>query len=259
MTDTPDFDRLKSFLDEKYFLYNNPQFIESDPISIPHRFKLKEDVEISGFLAATIAWGQRRTIITNALRLMHLMDNEPYRFIREASEHEFEKLNGFVHRTFNSDDCLFFIYSLRNIYRNYNGLQGVFENFFAETGNIKSSIAGFRSVFMETPHLSRNLKHLANVDANSSAKRINMFLRWMVRKDDKGVDFGLWTGIPQSALYIPLDLHTGNTARKLGLLSRKQNDWKAVEELTSVLRKFDPTDPVKYDFALFGLGVFEKY
>lgn len=186
------------------------------------------------------------------------MDNAPYDFLMNAKEEEYGIFLKFVHRTFNGEDCIYFLHSLKNIYTNHNGLQGVFENAFIETGSIFTAIEKFREVFFELPHLTRTQKHVANVSANASAKRLNMYLRWMVRHDGKGVDFGIWNTLPASALYIPLDVHSGNIARKLGLLLRTQNDWKAVEELTSNLRIFDPEDPVKYDFALFGMGAFEK-
>jgi uncharacterized protein (TIGR02757 family) len=245
-------------LEAKYLLYHNADFIANDPISIPHCFQLKEDIEISGFLAATIAWGQRKTIVSNANRLMKLMENKPYDFIMHAGDNDLKRLDGFVHRTFNSTDCLYFVSSLRNIYQNYSGLQGVFEKGYKDSLSIKDAISHFRTIFFEQPHLNRTCKHVSNVEANAAAKRINMYLRWMVRNDGKKVDFGLWNGIPTSALHIPLDVHTGNLARKLGLLSRKQDDWKSVDELTGTLRKFDINDPVKYDFALFGMGINEK-
>jgi len=249
---------LYSFLEEKYHRYCTLEFIETDPIQIPHLFKRKEDVEIAGFLAASIAWGQRKTIIANAKRLMNLMDDAPYDFIMYATPNELQRLNKFVHRTFQPDDCLFFISSLRNIYTNCGGLHGVFGEGYRKTGSIFGTLIHFRRVFMETSHLQRSEKHVPNVQRGASAKRLNMFLRWMVRGSD-GIDFGLWKNIPTSALMMPLDVHTGNVGRRLELLTRKANDWKAVEELTANLRKFDPDDPVKYDFALFGLGVFEGF
>jgi uncharacterized protein (TIGR02757 family) len=251
------FEELQHLLESKYQQFHSVGFIDSDPVSIPHRYSRKEDIEIAGFLAATIAWGQRKTIITNSLRLMNFMDNCPYEFITKAPESDFSRVENFVHRTFNSTDCIYFIHSLRNIYARHNGLQNVFEKGYSINNSIKSAIVNFRKVFFELPFLQRTTKHVANPEANSSAKRLNMFLRWMVRSDGNKVDFGLWNGIPTSALFMPLDVHTGNVSRKLGLLSRKQDDWKAVEELTITLRKFDSNDPVKYDYALFGMGVFE--
>ncbi|HEX3006398.1 MAG TPA: TIGR02757 family protein [Bacteroidales bacterium] len=250
---------LKEFLDYKYKLYNRPSFIETDPVSIPHRFNTAEDIEISGFLSATIAWGQRKSILKNASRLMDQMGNAPYQFIMDASDEAFTRASEFVHRTFNREDTLFFLKSLRYIYRSKGGLRTVFETAYKEHGDVKMSLASFREVFLASQPVSRTGKHVSDVTKGSSAKRLNMFLRWMVRSDRCGVDFGIWKNIPSSALYLPLDVHTGNVSRKLGLLQRKQNDWNAVEEITSQLRKFDSNDPVKYDFALFGLGVFEKF
>ncbi len=249
---------IQQLLEEKYFKYNNPGFIESDPIGIPHQFSRKENIEIAGFLTATIAWGQRQTIIKNAGRLMLLMDNEPSDFIKNASEEEIARLNSFVHRTFLGIDLKFFIVALRHIEINYGGLHKFFTHIYRQTGDIKTSLIEFRRIFFEIPHPMRTGKHIADVGKGASAKRMNMFLRWMVREDASGVDFGLWNDIPASALYIPIDVHSGKVARDLGLLRRKQNDWRAVEELTGNLRKFDPADPVKYDFALFGMGVNEE-
>ncbi len=247
---------LKEFLDAKVVQYNNPKFIESDPIQIPHQFSIQEDIEISGFLTATIAWGNRKSIINNAKRLMNLLDNSPYDFVINHSESDLEKLRPFVHRTFNGDDCVQFIQSLNHIYKNYNGLESVF-NLHAKKDSLQSSISEFKTIFFETKHLQRTQKHVSNPLKNSAAKRINMFLRWMVRNDNAGVDFGIWKNLNPSQLSCPLDVHSGNVARKLGLLNRKQNDAKALLELDTSLRKLDANDPVKYDFALFGLGVFE--
>jgi uncharacterized protein (TIGR02757 family) len=248
---------LKEFLDEKADKYNRPFFIESDPISVPHRYSKKEDIEIAGFLSATIAWGQRTTIIKNANKLMNLMDDSPYEFIIKAKEKDLLKFEGFVHRTFNSTDVVFFIRALQNIYLKHGGLENVF-NTHEKNDILKHSIIHFRNVFFSIPYPPRTKKHISNPEDNSSAKRICMYLRWMARKDKKGVDFGLWK-LPSKHLMCPLDVHSGNVARKLGLLKRTQNDWKAVEELTAKLREMDPKDPVKYDFALFGLGAFEKF
>jgi uncharacterized protein (TIGR02757 family) len=251
---------LKSFLDEKYLLYNNRSFIETDPISIPHLFTKKEDIEIAGLLAATIAWGQRKSIISNANKLVIWMDNSPHEFILNYSEKELSPFKTFVHRTFNGDDCVFFIRSLRNIYKNHDGLENIFaKGLHREDTNIENAILSFRTTFLEIKHLQRSEKHISNPLAKSSAKRLCMYLRWMVRKDNKGVDFGIWKSIIPSQLCLPLDVHTGNVSRKLGLLKRQQNDWRAVEEITNVLKQFDPKDPVKYDFALFGLGAFEGF
>lgn len=249
---------LKSFLDEKAEQYNRPVFIETDPIQVPKQFSEKENIEIAGFLTATISWGNRPAIIKNATKLMEMMDNRPADFVNGATDTEIESLNRFVHRTFNGDDCVYFIRSLRNIYKNHGGLQAVFEKGFQKDKSTKASLAHFYDVFFE-PEGERTRKHISNVRKGASGKRLNMFLRWMVRSDRGGVDFGLWKGIPARALMLPLDVHTGNVGRKLGLLRRRSNDWKAVEEITARLREFDPGDPVKYDYALFGLGVFEKF
>lgn len=249
---------LKEFLDEKVEEFNRPEFIESDPIQVAKAFSEKENIEIAGFLTATIAWGNRTAIIMNAKRMMELLDNQPHDFILDASIKELRSLSNFVHRTFNGDDLIYFMYSLRNIYRNHNGLQGVIETGFKNQRSVFGALDYFHGVFFERDG-ARTRKHVPNVQKGASAKRLNMYLRWMCRADKGGVDFGLWRGIPQSELMLPLDLHTGNVARKLGLLKRRTNDWKAVEEITAVLRTFDPADPIKYDFALFGLGVFEKF
>ena len=252
-------DTLKDFLDEKYNQFNCTSFIESDPISIPRQFSRKEDIEIAAFLSATIAWGQRPTIIRNANKLIDLMDGEPYEFMTRTSIDDPDRFATFVHRTFNGTDCFYFMRALSSIYREHGGLEKVFSDGFAIDGTVKTAIIYFRERFLSFEPHHRTEKHIANPDKGSSAKRINMFLRWMVRPPVCGVDFGLWNSIPVAALMMPLDVHSGSVARKLGLLQRTQNDWQAVEELTANLRLFDPTDPVKYDFALFGLGVFEKF
>jgi uncharacterized protein (TIGR02757 family) len=249
---------LKDFLDEKVILYNNPKFIESDPIQIPHSFTLKEDIEIAGFLSATIAWGNRKMIINNAKRLMEIMGNSPYDFVLNHQENDLEPLSSFVHRTFNSIDAIYFIKSLRNIYQNHNGLESVFAK-NQEPTSLQKSISEAKKIFFELEHPQRTTKHFSDPMNDSAAKRINMFLRWMIRQDNCGVDFGIWKSITPSTVSCPLDVHSGNVARKLGLLTRKQNDAKALFELDTNLRKLDPNDPSKYDFALFGLGVFEKF
>lgn len=250
---------LKSFLDQKVSEYNQSSFIETDPIKIPKQFSLKENIEISAFFASTLAWGSRTVIIRNAARLMVLMNNQPFNFITNFENPDDERITGFRHRTFNGIDCNFFVRSLKNIYSNHGGLQKVFETGFSKDGTIQTALQHFHSVFFEIKSMSRTLKHISDVSRGASAKRLNLFLRWMVRNDIRGIDFGIWRGIPASALMLPLDIHTGNVARKLGLLTRKSNDWAAVEEVTSRLRLFDPDDPVKYDFALFGLGAFENF
>ncbi len=249
---------LKEFLDEKVELYNRPSFIESDPISIPHQFIKKQDIEIAGFLAATIAWGNRKMILRNANRLMELLDHSPYEFIMNSSNDEMEMFNSFVHRTFNPVDLIYFLKALRHIYRNKGGLETIFKT-YQTADSLQPAMHEFHRIFFELPHEKRTERHVSDPFKGSAAKKLNMFLRWMVRKDDHGVDFGIWNRIDPSMLFIPLDLHSGNTARSLGLLKRKLNDWKAVEELTAVLREFDPADPVKYDFALFGSGIYEGF
>jgi uncharacterized protein (TIGR02757 family) len=250
--------KIKFFLDENYRKYNNISFIATDPVSIPHRFSRKEDIEIAGFLSATLAWGQRVTIINNAEKLLSLMNSLPYDFIMNFRESDLEFFRGFVHRTFNYSDLCTFFFALKNIYQNHGGIEKVFTTGISK-GGMDIAIAHFRHTFLEVDHERRSRKHISNPLSGSSSKRINMYLRWLVRKDESGVDFGLWKGIRSDQLICPLDVHSGRVARKLGLLGRKQDDWKAAEELTEKLRQFDPSDPVKYDFALFGLGVFEKF
>ena len=249
---------LKEFLDTKVLLYNQPSFIESDPISIPHRFSLKEDIEISGFLAATIAWGNRKSILKNASRMMDLLGNSPFDFVMEHSEDQLDTLEEFVHRTFNGLDFRSFIKGLQHIYTVHDGMEQLFLP-ANKTDSLQMQISKFKQVFFEIEHLPRTQKHISDPARGSAAKRINMFLRWMVRKDASGVDFGIWNTISPALLSCPLDVHSGNVARKLGLLTRKQNDAKALMELDKSLRILDEQDPVKYDFALFGLGVFEKF
>lgn len=249
---------LKDFLNQKVLQYNHPKFIEDDPLQIPHRFSKKEDIEISGFLTATIAWGNRKSIINNASRMMELLDNAPHDFILNHTETDLEKLLPFVHRTLNGGDLQYFIHSLHNIYIKHNGLEAVFVN-HQEKDSLQYAISKFKAIFFELPHQTRTMKHVSDPNKGSAAKRINMFLRWMVRNNDTGVDFGIWKGLNPSQLSCPLDVHSGNVARKLKLVKRKQNDAKALAELDKSLRKLDPKDPVKYDFALFGLGVFEKF
>ncbi|WP_413998846.1 TIGR02757 family protein [Flavobacterium sp. W1B] len=251
-------DELKDFLDEKVTQYNTLDFIDSDPVQIPHLFSRKEDIEIAGFLSATIAWGNRKMIIKNSHRMMDFMGNAPYDFVMSYTQYDLERLETFVHRTFNGQDFAFFIKSLKNIYQNHNGLESVYSK-NQELDSMQKSISEFKKIFFEIPHQYRTQKHVSDPMNNSAAKRINMFLRWMVRQDNKGVDLGIWKTISPAALSCPLDVHSGNVARKLGLLTRKQNDGKALAELDAKLRKLDPNDPVKYDFALFGLGVFEGF
>jgi uncharacterized protein (TIGR02757 family) len=248
---------LKDFLDEKSFQYNQKTFIESDPIQIPHQFEKKEDIEIASFLTSIIAWGQRKTIIKNGYKMMEVLENSPHDYILNASEKEIEKAH-IIHRTFNPIDFRYFIKTLKRIYLDYGNL----ENLFCNSDNKKNmhmSIHNFKTIFFQNEFPKRSTKHISDPFKGSACKRINMFLRWMVRVDDKGVDFGIWKKISPSTLSCPLDLHSGNVARKLRLLLRTQNDHKAVLELDQKLRTLDPKDPVKYDFALFGLGVFEGF
>ncbi|MHA6280509.1 TIGR02757 family protein [Salinimicrobium sp. CAU 1759] len=249
---------LKEFLDFKVEQYNTPQFIESDPIQIPHLFSRKEDIEISGFLTAVISWGNRKSILKNANSMMDLLDQAPYQFVMQHSENDLDRLETFVHRTFNGRDFIYFIKALQHIYREHEGLEFIFSNSSTEK-SLQPAIHVFKNKFFELPHERRTEKHISDPLKNSAAKRINMFLRWMVRNDNSGVDFGIWKNLSPAQLSCPLDVHSGNVARKLGLLKRKQNDAKALAELDNSLRELDPKDPVKYDFALFGLGVFEKY
>jgi uncharacterized protein (TIGR02757 family) len=249
---------LKDFLDEKVAQYNNPNFIESDPIQVPHRYSLKEDIEIAAFLTATIAWGNRKMIISNAKKMMDVMGNAPYDFVMSHQQNDLERLENFVHRTFNGTDCIAFIKGLHHLYQKHKGLEGVFTK-YQENDSLQNSITQFKTIFFEIEHQNRTTKHISDPNNGSAAKRINMFLRWMVRQDKAGVDFGIWKKINSAKLSCPLDVHSGNVARKLHLLSRKQNDSKALHELDTNLRILDRNDPVKYDFALFGLGVFEKF
>jgi len=251
-------EELKEFLDAKVDQYNLPFFLESDPIQIPHKFSAKEDIEISAFLTATIAWGNRKSIINNAHKMISLLDYAPLDFVLNHTDSDLHTLKNFVHRTFNGSDFTFFIRSLKNIYTNHRGLEHVFASNAAKD-SMQNSISEFKKVFFEIPHPQRTTKHISDPLRGSAAKRINMFLRWMVRDASTGVDFGIWNTISPAQLSCPLDVHSGNVARKLMLLKRKQNDARALTELDISLRKLDPIDSVKYDFALFGLGVFEKF
>ncbi len=252
------FEELKEFLDEKADYYNRPFFIESDPISIPHRYTEKGDIEIAGFLAATIAWGNRKMILRSSVRMMEILEDSPFDFIVNSSDCELDQAIRFVHRTFNLVDFAYFLKALRHIYKNKGGLETVFVT-HKTSDSLQPAIHEFHKIFFELPHEKRTERHVSDPFKGSAAKKINMFLRWMVRKDNKGVDFGLWDSLSPSILSCPLDIHSGNVARKLGMLKRKQNDTKAVSELDAVLRSFDEKDPVKYDFALFGLGAIERF
>lgn len=249
------FDELKEFLDHKVTQYNHPDFITTDPIQIPHQFQLKEDIEISAFLTSTIAWGNRKMIINSGTKMMNTLGNSPFDFVMHANDQQLQKIDRVVHRTFSTEDFIYFIKGLRHLYLQHGGLEGAFTK---DTSlPLQNRISVFKTLFFELEHPSRTTKHVSDPLKGSSSKRINMFLRWMVRQDTSGVDFGLWHLIGPEELSCPLDVHSGNVARALGLLTRKQNDAKAVEELDLKLRQLDPKDPAKYDFALFGLGVFE--
>ena len=250
---------LKEFLDRKADLFNTTAFIDHDPILVPHRFSDPADIEISAFLTAILSWGRRASIISSADGLVSRMTGGPHAFVTGAEEEDLEHFLPFVHRTFNGIDCVYFLKALRKIYRDYGGLREVFEAGYTKHGDLVPAIIRFREIFFRGSESCRAEKHLPDLTRNSAGKRINMFLRWMVRRDERGVDFGIWDRIPMSALYIPLDVHSGRVARKLGLLARKQNDWKAVDELTRRLKQLDPDDPVRYDFALFGLGIIERF
>ncbi|MDO5510574.1 MAG: TIGR02757 family protein [Weeksellaceae bacterium] len=242
----------KDLLDERADFYNQPHFIATDPIQIPHRFSLKQDIEIAGFLLATIAWGNRKSIIRSGERLMHLMDDAPYEFLMNSSPQEILQITGFVHRTFSSQDLQQFLLALKELYSSYDSLEDVLLP-QPEEQEMSHALERWRSLFMQnrTPHCG---KHFSSPYRKSAAKRLHMYLRWMVRKDDRGVDFGVWERISPALLSIPLDVHSAKVAREMGLLQRKQNDYKAVQELDEVLRFFDAKDPVKYDFALFGIS-----
>lgn len=237
--------------------FNSVDFIQTDPIQIPHRFQKNQDIEIIGLLVALIAWGNRTMIIRNGHKLTKIMGNSPHEFVMNYKPKDLENID-FVHRTFNKYDLDFMLRALQDIYYTNESLQSVF-TLQPDIPGIKGRIVSFREALLLTSHKKRSEKHLSNPLKKSAAKRINMYLRWMVRKDKQGVDFGIWDAISPSELYLPLDVHTGNIARKLGLLKRKQNDWVALEELMQQLRTMDPEDPVKYDFALFGLGAFDKF
>jgi len=249
---------LREFLDEKVIQYNTSNFIELDPVQIPHQFSVKEDIEISGFLTATISWGNRPSIVKNAKRMMSLLGNSPYDFVINHKDKHLDKIDGFVHRTFNSIDFICFIKSLKYLYHKKNGLEGVFNESKTED-SLQPAIHQLKKEFFTNAHPVRTEKHISDPFKGSAAKKINMYLRWMVRNDNSGVDFGIWKSISPSILSCPLDVHSANVARKLGLITRKQNDAKTVLELDSTLRQLDCYDPVKYDFALFGLGVYENF
>lgn len=254
-----DLEQLFNFLESKYHYYNRSSFIELDPISVPHNFTIKEDIEIAAFLTAIISWGNRKSIIQNALKLMEIMDNSPFDFMVNASDADIAPFKNFVYRTFQGTDCHYFIKSIQNIYKNHNGLEVSISGFINRERSIQKGLSQFKGFFFSQSHQIRSEKHLPDPIKNSAAKRMNMFLRWMVRSDSSGIDFGLWKTLKPAMLKCPLDVHTGNVSRALGLLQRKPNDWKSVEELTYNLALLDPDDPVKYDIALFSLGIHENF
>ena len=294
-------EELRAFLDRKVAEYNRPSFVPDDPVSIPHQFTQKQDIEIAGFFAAIFSWGNRRTIIQKSQQLMQLMDNAPWQFVRQHTESDLKKLLGFKHRTFNPTDLLYFIAFFRHHYSLYGSLEDAFllpwekqgagigdepvdtpaaagkratRPRAATTGTAAatpspydtgSALPAFHHYFFsleedgERIAPPRTKKHISTPEKNSSCKRINMFLRWMVRKDGNGVDFGIWRRIPMSRLICPLDLHVARVARRFGLLTRERSDWHSAIQLTEGLSLLDSEDPVKYDFALFGLGVMENF
>lgn len=246
---------MRELLERLHDRYNNESFIEADPISVPHSFTRPVDREIAGFLAATIAWGNRRAIVQSAHRMMRYMDNAPEDFVCNATEADMEYLRTYVHRTFNGVDFQDFVRGLRHIITEWGSVGNYFETRYEEHGDLRPVFSDFRRDFFAAEHDAHCEKHLSSIDKGAACKRLCMYLRWFVRHDDRGVDFGMWRRIPMSALYMPLDIHTGRMGRNLGLLNRKQSDWKAVEELTASLRELHADDPVRYDYSLFGLGI----
>ena len=248
-------EELHELLEHLHDKYNRTEFIEPDPISIPHSFSDRHDREIAGFMAAAIAWGNRKAIVKSAKRMMQYMDNSPADFVRNASDSELAHLQSYVHRTFNGQDFTDFILAIRHITEHWGGIGEFFEQNYEATQSIPQVLSLFRKEFFSIEHNPHCEKHISSIDKGAACKRLNMYLRWFVRHDDRGVDFGLWRKIPMSALYLPLDVHTGNMGRALGLLTRKQSDWKATEEITSSLREFNIDDPARYDYSLFGAGI----
>ncbi len=253
--------QLKEFLDRKVDEYNQPSFIKSDPICIPHSFKQQQDIEIAGFFAAVFAWGNRTAIIQKCRELMQRMDNAPFDFIQYHEERHLKQLLGFKHRTFNDTDLLYFVSFLQHHYKSSTSLETAFSRWIQlgdkDTSNV---LTGFYHYFFSMEHVpARTRKHIASPERKSTCKRLSMFLRWMVRNDGRGVDFGLWKQLNPSQLVCPVDLHVGRVTRRFNLLQRQQTDWQAALELTAHLKELDPIDPVKYDFALFGLGIMEKF
>ena len=256
-----DLAKLKEFLDKKVAVYNQPSFISYDPVCIPHLFKKKQDIEIAAFFAAIFAWGNRTTIINKSKELMQLMDMAPYDFILNHSENDLQHFLTFRHRTFNTTDLLYFIHFFKHHYSLHKSLESAFTlGMRKDDSNMENGLNGFHHYFFSIEDVpARTKKHIAAPERNSTCKRLNMFLRWMVRKDKQGVDFGIWKNIKPSQLVCPVDVHVARVAKKFNLLQRKPVDWLAAVELTEQLLRFDENDPVKYDFALFGLGVAEKY
>lgn len=255
-----DVKRLKNLLDEKVRLYNQPSFIDRDPIVIPHRYTLKQDIEISGLFAAVLAWGNRTSIINNCNRLMAWMDNAPYDFIRNHEEIELKKFLGFAHRTFNATDLLYFISFLKYHYTKYESLEDAFVPGKKYTGDtVEQALVHFHNYFFSIEHPERTRKHISTPERKSACKRINMYLRWMVRKDKQGVDFGIWNKISPAQLICPLDVHVARVAQRLELLENDKSNWQNALQLTNHLRQLNPKDPAVYDYALFGLGMAERY
>lgn len=254
-------EKLVAFLNEKVLTYNQPDFIATDPVCIPHLFTKKQDIEIAGFFAAIFAWGNRTTIINKSKELMNLMDNAPHQFCLQHQSSDLKKLLSFKHRTFNPTDLLYFIDFFKQHYNEHSSLETAFTKWMNKNhSNVENALNGFYQYFFSLEDVpKRTLKHIASPHKKASCKRLNMYLRWMVRKDNRGVDFGLWNKISPSQLIIPLDVHVARVARNFKLLDRKQTDWQAALELTGELKNMDPADPAKYDFALFGLGVLEKF
>lgn len=250
---------LRELLEQKADQYNQHSFIEADPICIPHRFTKRQDIEIAGLFAATLAWGQRKTIIKKSLELMAMMDDAPHHFILNHQEKDLKVIAKFCHRTFSGTDALYFVDFLKRFYSAHQSLEELFEPAF-RNGGAKEALIVFRNRFFDVAYApARTKKHVSSPARKSACKRLNMYLRWMVRQDNRGVDFGCWNKIPMSKLMAPVDLHVERVARKLKLIKRKQVDWETAEELTANLRKFNSNDPVRYDFALFGLGMMERF
>ena len=246
---------LRDLLEHLHDKYNRPEFIEADPISIPHAFTSRDDREVAGFLAATIAWGNRKAIVKSARRMIELMDGAPSDFVRTATERDLAAIDRFVHRTFSRSDLLDYIRAMQRMYLRFGGIGRFVESRWLAHGDMAKVLSEFRREFFTGPHDEHCEKHFSSIDKGAACKRLNMYFRWFVRSDERGVDFGEWTSIPMSALYLPLDVHSGNMGRALGLLERRQNDWKATAEITCALRGFDAADPVRFDFSLFGAGI----